>query len=257
VLKRDRLIVGGALALLTALAWAYVLWLARAGMPEMAMPAMKAMAPALAPWGAREFLLAFAMWAVMMVGMMTPSVAPMVLLYARVGRQAEAQGESLAATAWFAGGYLAAWTVFALLAAAAQLALTDAAALSPMLRLRSAALGGAVLIAAGAYQWTALKAACLANCQSPLAFIQRHGGFRASALGALGLGARHGAYCVGCCWALMTLLFVGGVMNLLWIAGLAILVLVEKITPFGQRVPRAAGLALGLAGAYLVATALG
>jgi predicted metal-binding membrane protein len=256
-LKRDRLIVGGALALLTALAWAYVLSLARAPMPEMAMPSMAAMAPALEPWSARELLLAFAMWAVMMVGMMTPSVAPMVLLYARVGRQAAQEGEPLAATAWFAGGYLLAWTLFALLAAAAQLALTDAAVLSPLLRLHSAALGGAVLIAAGVYQWTALKATCLANCQSPLAFIQRHGGFRGTALGALGLGARHGAYCVGCCWALMALLFVGGVMNLLWIAGLAILVLIEKITPWGPRVPRAAGVLLGLAGAWLVASGLG
>lgn len=257
MLRRDRLIVGGALALLAALAWAYLLSLSRAGMPKMAMPAMAAMAPVLEPWSARELFLAFAMWAVMMVGMMTPSVAPMVLLYARVGRQAEAQGEPLAATAWFAGGYLLAWTLFALLAAGAQRALTEAAVLSPMLQLKSATLGGAVLIAAGVYQWTALKAACLANCQSPLAFIQGHGGFRGTALGALGLGARHGAYCVGCCWALMTLLFVGGVMNLLWITGLAILVLIEKIVPQGRLVARVAGALLGLVGVYLVVGSLG
>jgi predicted metal-binding membrane protein len=192
------------------------------------------------------------MWIVMMIGMMTPSVAPMMLIYARVGRQAASGDRPFAATVWFAAGYLLAWTTFSLAATAAQWALERAALLTPMMESASNLLGGIVLIAAGLYQWTPAKEACLAYCQAPLVFIMRHGGFRRDATGALTLGFRHGFYCIGCCSALMVLLFVGGVMNLFWIAALAILVLVEKALPFGMLIGRLAGIAFIADGAWLL-----
>jgi len=210
------------------------------------------MMPAGAPWQPIEFAYAFAMWTVMMIGMMTPSVAPMILIYARVGRQADMRGQPFAATAWFAAGYLVAWTAFSLAATFVQWALQRAALLTPMMESASNVLGGIVLIAAGVYQWTPVKEACLSYCQAPLTFIMRHGGFRREAAGALTLGFRHGLYCIGCCWALMLLLFVGGIMNLLWIAALAMLVLFEKTVPFGKSVSRVAGVAFIAMGAWLL-----
>jgi predicted metal-binding membrane protein len=242
------------------LACADLVWLAQ----DMAMDGMDMtgfrmipagqglMMPASAPWQPIEFGYVFAMWVVMMVGMMTPSVAPMILIYARVGRQAATQGKPFAASGWFAGGYLLAWTAFSLIATAAQWALERAALLTPMMVSASNILGAIVLILAGLYQWTPLKEACLSYCRSPLVFIQSQGGFRRGPGGALALGFRHGIYCIGCCWALMALLFVGGVMNLLWIAVLAIFVLVEKVVPFGSVVARVAGLAFIAAGAWLL-----
>ena len=260
VLRRDRLIVIAALSAITLLAWADLVWLAN----DMAMGGMDMtgfrmipagrgwMMPTDAPWKAFEFGYVFLMWAVMMIGMMTPSAAPMILLYARVGRQAVAQGKPFAASAWFAAGYLLAWSVFSLAATAAQWGFDRAALLTPMMESASNVLGGILLIAAGIYQWTPLKDACLSGCQSPLTFIMRHGGFRADPSGALSLGFRHGLYCIGCCWALMVLLFVGGVMNLLWIAVLAILVLAEKVLPFGRAIAHVAGIAFVAAGVWLI-----
>jgi predicted metal-binding membrane protein len=193
---------------------------------------------------------------VMMIGMMTPSAAPMILLYARVGRQAAQQGQPLAASAYFSAGYLVAWIGFALAASLAQWALERSALLSPMMEGASDVFGGAVLIGAGLYQWTPLKDACLRQCQAPWLFIQRHGGFRRDARGALAFGLRHGGYCIGCCWALMALLFVGGVMNVLWIAAIAILVLVEKIVPAGRMISRTAGAVFFAGGAWLIAQSL-
>jgi predicted metal-binding membrane protein len=260
VLRRDRAVVIVALAVITALAWADLVWLAG----DMAMGGMDMtgyrmipagrglMMPADAPWRPIEFGYVFVMWIVMMIGMMMPSAAPMILIYARVGRQAATQGKPFAASGWFAGGYLAAWAVFSLVATSAQWALERAALLTPMMESASNRLGAAVLILAGVYQWAPLKDACLSHCRSPLLFIQRHGGFHREPLGALTLGFRHGIYCIGCCWALMALLFVGGVMNLFWIATLAILVLFEKVVPFGRVVARAAGLVFIAAGVWLL-----
>jgi predicted metal-binding membrane protein len=250
------MIVAGALVALTALAWGYTLWLApqemdtgMAGGMAMDMPGM---APAFTAWTPAHFLLMFVMWAVMMVGMMTPSAAPMILLYAQVARQATTLGRSFASSGWFAAGYLSAWTLFALAATSAQYGLERAALLSPMTMSASRNLDGLVLIGAGLYQLTPIKSACLAQCRAPLAFVQRHGGFPASAWGSLRLGALHGLYCIGCCWALMALLFVGGVMNPLWIAGIAILVLVEKVVPQGRVVAWLAGFGAIAAGAWLL-----
>jgi predicted metal-binding membrane protein len=254
VLRRDRLVVLAALAAMALLAWAYILWLATdMDMGTGAGPGVAAMgAPAARPWTPVTFVFMFGMWAVMMVGMMLPSVAPMLLIHARVARQSLAQDRPFAPTAWFAGGYLLAWTGFSAGATAAQWALDQALLITPMMASASPYLGAGILIAAGLYQWSPLKDVCLTQCQAPLLFIQRNGGFRRDVWGSLRLGLRHGLYCIGCCWVLMTLLFVGGVMNLLWIAAIAILVLLEKIVPAGRLVARTAGVALVAAGVLLL-----
>ncbi len=261
VLRRDRLVVAGALGAIIALAWAYILWLAAdmemGGMDmtgfRMVPAGMGVMKPAAAPWGATELAFVFVMWVVMMVGMMTPSAAPMMLLYARVGRQGKVDGKPFAATGWFAAGYVLAWSGFSLAATFVQWIIDRAALLDSRMASASGVLGGALLIAAGVYQWTPLKDLCLAQCQTPFGFLMRHGGFRGDVGGCLRLGLQHGAYCVGCCWVLMALLFVGGVMNVLWIALLALLVLMEKMTPFGRWVARAAGVGSVAAGASMLA----
>jgi predicted metal-binding membrane protein len=264
VLRRDRAVVAVAIVGLTALAWGYVLWLAAdmdmGGMDmsdfRMIPAGTGIMAPSLAPWSGMEFAFVFAMWVVMMIGMMTPSAAPMILIYARLGRQAVVADKPFAATGWFVAGYLLAWVGFALVATAAQWGLDRATLLDSMMASRNNVIGGGVLIAAGIYQWTPLKDVCLAKCQSPFLFIQQLGGFRRDATGAMLLGLYHGAYCVGCCWVLMAMLFVGGVMNVLWIALLALLVLLEKLLVFGRWLARAAGFAFLVAGAWLLSTGI-
>jgi predicted metal-binding membrane protein len=275
VLRRDRLVTAVALGAIVLLAWAYVAWFAASmAMPtsvppvtpdtgmsmDMDMPGMDmgtpstpvAGAPAIAPWSAPEFAFVASMWVAMMVGMMTPSAAPMILLYARVGRSAAAQGKPFASTSWFAGGYLLAWAVFAIAATGAQWLLEQALLIAPMMGPASRLVGGIILVVAGLYQWTPLKDACLGQCRAPLDFIQQHGGFQRTATGSLRLGLRHGLYCIGCCWALMALLFVGGVMNPLWIAGIVLLVLIEKLVPAARWVPRAAGVVLLASGIWLL-----
>lgn len=249
-LHRDRLVVVTGLLVLTALAWAYLVWLSQ-GM-HMSAAGMVAGARA---WSPAEFMLTFVMWAVMMVGMMTPSATPMILIYARVRRQTATEGKPLAATGLFAGGYLLAWTAFSLVATFAQWSLHRALLLTAMMASASAVLSGAVLIAAGVYQWTPAKRACLRHCRTPLSFILQHGGLRRTPRGSLALGSRHGLYCIGCCWALMALLFVGGVMNLVWIAVISMFVLAEKVIPAGPWLPRTAGAMLAGAGIAMLGTA--
>ena len=285
LLRRDRVIVAASLAALTVIAWTYTLWLAAAmsgdgmsmsgpGMgadmrmdPAMEMDGMEmdaGDAPSLGtvlgisprPWSSVEAGVTLTMWVVMMVGMMLPSATPMILLYARVGRQSRKEGKPFAATGFFAGGYLLAWVGFALAATLGQW-LMEGTLLSPALASASRIFSGAVLIVAGLYQWTPLKDACLSQCQTPIVFLQRHGGFRRDPAGAVGLGLRHGLYCIGCCWALMTLLFVGGIMNVLWIAAIAIFVLAEKVFFPGRLLSRIAGTLLIAAGLWqLVSAAL-
>ena len=264
VLRRDRAVVAAALFVMVAIAWAYVLWLAAdmemggMDMQEFRMiPAGRSlMMPVTAPWQPIEFAFVFAMWAVMMLGMMTPSAAPMILIYARVGRKAARERKPFAPTSWFAGGYLLAWIGFALAATFAQWAVERSGWLTPSMAATSAIFSGVVLVAAGFYQWTPIKDVCLRQCQAPLQFIQRHGGFCADAAGSLTLGARHGAYCIGCCWVLMALLFVGGVMNVLWIALITIFVLLEKVVPAGRVISRVAGTGFLAAGVWLIARSL-
>jgi predicted metal-binding membrane protein len=263
VLRRDRLIVAGALGVLVALAWAYVLWLAAdmdmGGMDMHGFRMIPAgigwMTPIASPWSAVEFVFVFLMWAVMMIGMMAPSVAPMILLYARVGRQGSSAGRPLAATGWFAAGYFLAWIAFSLAATLSQWGLERAALLDSRMASASNALASIVLIAAGVYQWTPLKHVCLLQCQTPFGFLMSHGGFRRDVRGCLVLGLRHGAYCVGCCWILMALLFVVGVMNVLWIALMALLVLLEKLTLSGRWIARAVGVACVVAGVCMASSA--
>jgi predicted metal-binding membrane protein len=261
VVRRDRAIVSIALIILTLLAWLYVLRLAAdmemggidmTGTRMVSTGIRMVMTSRLQAWSGAEFAFIFLMWSVMMVAMMLPSATPIVLLYARVGRMAAVDGEPFAPTGWFAAGYLLVWFGFAFAATSAQWGLERAALLTPMMESASNAVGGILLIMAGLYQWSPLKDTCLAQCQAPLLFIQRYGGFRRNVLGALEIGVRHGAYCVGCCWALMTLLFVGGVMNVLWIAAIAALVLVEKVVVGGRFVSRAAGAGLIIAGVCLL-----
>jgi predicted metal-binding membrane protein len=284
VLRRDRFVTAVALAVIVLLAWAYVVWFAASmSMPmppaapaaspdaSMDMPGMDMAGmdmgkdpvdepsaavvgtPAIAPWSGPEFAFVASMWIAMMIGMMTPSAAPMILLYARVGRSAAAQGKPFASAAWFASGYLLAWSAFAVAATGAQWLLEQALLIAPMMGPASPLAGGLILIVAGVYQWTPLKDACLGQCRAPLTFIQQHGGFQREAAASLRLGIQHGLYCIGCCWALMALLFVGGVMNPLWIAGIVALVLVEKLVPTAPWVSKAAGVALATAGVLMIA----
>ena len=260
VLRRDRLLVAGALGVIAVLAWGYVLWLAAdmdmGGMDmtgfRMIPAGIGIMLPANEPWRAIEFAFVFLMWAVMMIGMMAPSVAPMILMYARVGRQGSAKGKPLVATGWFAAGYFLTWIGFSLVATLVQWMVERATLLDSRMASASNVFGGLVLIAAGVYQWSPLKDVCLVRCQSPIGFLMRYGGFRSDLPGCLLMGFRHGAYCIGCCWALMALLFVGGVMNVLWIALLALLVLLEKLASFGRWIARAAGVACVTAGAGML-----
>ncbi len=255
VLARDRIPVLAALAATTALAWAYLVLMAGGGMhggmsdmPGMADP----MRPG--PWTAAHFAMMLGMWAVMMVGMMLPAAAPMVLFFATFSRRSREQGHAVAPVGIFVSGYVAVWSAFALVATTVQWALDRAALLSPQMAAISPVLGGAVLIAAGLYQWTPLKDACLGLCRSPVAFLMGH--WRAGTGGAFRMGAEHGAFCVGCCWALMGLLFVGGVMNLLWVAAITVAVLAEKLAPRGGWIARATGAALVLGGAWVMAAGM-
>lgn len=261
-LRRDRAIVLAALLLLAALAWSYVIWLAAqmnapvaagmSSMPGMTMDGGGAMFAAHTGWASGYFLYIFTMWAVMMIGMMTPTVMPMVLIYARVAQQDAATHRRVAPAGWFAAGYLAAWTLFALIAAFAQWGIERLALLTPMMASENHRVGGSALIAVGIYQWLPIKDACLSQCRSPLSFMQRNGGFQPGARGSLRLGFLHGLYCVGCCWALMAVLFVVGVMNLLWIAALMFAVLLEKIIPGGRYFARFTGAGAIAAGIWMI-----
>jgi predicted metal-binding membrane protein len=246
-LRRDRAVVALGLLGLVGLAWAYLGNMAGPpGPAAMSMP----MAPGRA-WSPLELGWLAAMWAVMMIAMMIPSAAPAILLFASVSRRRRAQGVPAVRSGSFTLGYLVAWTAFAVVAATAQWALHGAALLSPAMTSASPLLGGILLIAAGVYQWLPLKGACLTHCRSPLDFFAAE--WREGQAGALAMGFRHGLHCVGCCWLLMGLLFVAGVMNLLWIAAIAGFVLVEKVLPGGRMVGRVAGAALLAWGLLIVA----
>jgi predicted metal-binding membrane protein len=248
VLARDRRLIAVALAVLVALAWSYLLMLARqmgddAGMAAMtSMPNMPDMPGMTAPSPVKAFALAALMWWIMMIGMMLPSAAPMVLLFGNVQRRQLAAESPRLRVAAFTLGYLAVWGVFSLLAAAAQIALTELALLAPMELTATRWLGALLVALAGVYQLTPLKNACLRRCRSPAEFLSGH--WRRGTAGALRMGVEHGVYCVGCCWLLMGLLFVVGVMNLLWVAAIAAFVLLEKLVPHGEAMSRLGGAAL-------------
>lgn len=253
LLQRDRAVALAALALATAAAWGYLLL--GAGMPDsdgmtgMDMTAMDMAAMAstpAAPSGLGYFALVLVMWSVMMPAMMLPGAAPMILLFGTVERKRRRASPTRAVLA-FASAYVLVWLGFSIAAALLQWLLHRAALASPAMAIADALLAGGVLTLAGLYQFTPLKRACLRHCRSPLEFIGRHW-----SEGPFATGLRHGLYCLGCCWMLMALLFVGGAMNLLWVAAIAALVLVEKAVPRGDWAGYAAGAALTAWGAWVL-----
>lgn len=242
-LRRDRLIVIGGLSLATALSWAYLLTGA----------AMDISMNGPTTWTVSYFLVVLVMWWVMMAAMMLPSAAPTILLFANLNRKLCQRGEATVPAAVFASAYLIVWGVFSLLAALLQMQLHKLALLNSMMASSSVLLGGALLLAAGIYQLTPLKYACLRHCRSPIYFFGRR--WRRGARGAFLMGLEHGAFCFGCCWVMMGLLFYAGIMNLWWIAGLALYVLLEKVAPAGHRLSRFAGATLIVWGAVVMLTA--
>lgn len=253
VLKRDRLIIGLAIALTAAVAWSYTFYEARrmnvTGVCHCA--GMKMGGPDLASWSAGSLLPLFVMWAVMMLAMMLPSAAPMLLTFAAVARNRRRADRPYVPVAVFAAGYVVIWCVFSLVAAVAQWLLHRAALLSPMMTSSSTFLAGGLLIAAGIFQFTSLKRSCLIHCRAPLDFIMTR--WREGWRGAFGMGVEHGAFCAGCCWALMALLFVLGVMNILWIAALTVAVALEKMLPHAKWFSAACGVALICWGFWVIA----
>ena len=254
VLHRDRGIVVAALLSVVALSW---LWIALgAGMDMSAvemtrMPRDMVMTPAV--WTAGYAALMVSMWFVMMVAMMLPSATPMLLIFARVSRRERAAERPWVSTGIFASGYLAAWACFSAGAVAMQWGLEESALLSAMMVTTTTWLGAAILITAGLWQITPIKHACLRQCRSPVSFLATH--WRVGRGGAFQMGLTHGAYCLGCCWFLMGLLFFGGIMNLFWIAGLAGFVLLEKTIPMGHWIGRIAGIGVAAWGIVLLVSA--
>ena len=249
--SRDRIVIWSCVALVTVLAWAYLVHLDREMASSMAHDRMMAeMGMAMdMPRTSVDVFFTFAMWAVMMVGMMAGAAAPTLLLFAgaQAGRGSPGVGYGIrpltrTVVPIFGLGYLAVWIGFSAVAALAQEGLHRAAMLSPAMAASSPRLSGAILIAAGAYQLTPFKGACLAHCRSPLGFLMTN--WRDGAVGAFRMGLAHGAHCLGCCWALMCVLFAVGVMNLLWVAALTVVVLLEKVGPWGRTVARIAGAAI-------------
>jgi predicted metal-binding membrane protein len=251
-LRREDMIVVVAMAVLVVASWLYLIYLVQSvPMTQTAETGVTAMTMAMPRvWTSIEVAGLVVMWSVMMIAMMIPTAAPMILVFAAVHRRREAAGATLAIpTAIFVLGYLVVWSVFGIVAALAQAGLHTAALLSPEMVATSPTLAGMLLIAAGIFQWTPLKRACLAACRSPLSFLMT--GWREGGPGAFLMGLRHGGYCLGCCWALMALLFVVGVMNLLWVSLIAAFVLVEKLVQ-GPRLGRLAGVLLVAWGLYVL-----
>jgi predicted metal-binding membrane protein len=241
---RDRTTIVLALLGLAAVSWLYMYWQLDA-MDEMAMPV------AFSSWTAVDFALNFAIWWVMMPGMMLPSAMPMILTFATVNRRKRSRGQPAVPTAVFTAGYLVAWGLFGIAATLADWGLEQAALMSPTTQRLSPTLGAAVVIVAGVYQLTPLKYVCLTRCRSRFDFVLNR--WRDGSVGALWMGFEHGLYCLGCCWFLMALLFAAGMMSLVWMAAITAFVLAEKLFPAGPWIARASGLVMVAFGVYLLA----
>lgn len=263
VLRRERLLVLAGLLLITALAWWWVLIGAGTGMSALDMTTWRFPPPLhvaiVERWTLDYALVMFFMWWIMMIAMMIPSASPMILLYARAYRHEQRQGKLPAGVVpsfIFVLGYILSWAAFSGIAVGLQWGLERVGLMHQMMMWSiSPIFTAALLIAAGLYQLTPLKTVCLAHCRSPAQYLAQH--FRPGAVGAFRLGWKHGTYCLGCCWFLMALLFAGGIMNLVWIAGLAVYVLIEKVAPCGQLIARIAGAAMVLIGLWVAAGAYG
>jgi predicted metal-binding membrane protein len=285
VLVRDRTVVITGLVILIALSWVYILLgagmrmtafeMTTVSMPDTSsatekigddsrMTAQKSMVGTMrmahsammqpAVWTPAYAALMFLMWWIMMVAMMLPSASPMILLFARVQSKEKNKGAPFISTSVFAAGYLVMWGVFSVFATSAQWGFERAGLLSAMMTSTSGLFAGLLLLAAGIYQLTPLKHACLRHCRSPIEFIMHH--WRNGPLGAFRMGLDHGVFCLACCWFLMALLFVGGVMNLYWIVGLALFVLLEKTIPVGHWLGSITGIGLSVWGVWLLAGTL-
>ena len=239
VLKLDRLVVTLGLAAVATLSWIYLIcmdW----GMRHMDVGMNMVIMPAMQHWSAWDLVLVFLMWAVMMVAMMVPAASPVILLFAEINRRRNEHQGTFVSTGQFLLGYLTVWTGFSVLATLAQWGLLTTALVSPMMESTSKALDGGLLLAAGLFQFSRLKYACLAHCGSPMGFLATE--WRDGSGGAFKMGLKHGGYCLGCCWTLMGLLFAFGVMNLLWVAVISGFVLLEKIISANQLISRLGGI---------------
>jgi predicted metal-binding membrane protein len=234
---RERIAIGAGLAIVSGLSWAYLYHDATVGHCSRMDHAGTAF----------DFLMLLVMWTVMMAAMMLPSAAPMILMFAKVNRQRAARAAPAFPITAFAFGYLLVWTIFSVAATTVQWWLSSAAMLTMTMELASGPIAAGLLIVAGVFQWTPIKHMCLQHCHTPFAFLMRY--WRDGRLGAFQMGLRHGMYCVGCCWAVMGLLFVAGVMNLVWVLALSVLVLLEKLVP---RLAQPAGIAMIAAGVFIL-----
>jgi len=248
LIKKDRLIIYSGLVIIAALAWAYMFHLDNE-MKNMDM-SMAQLMPSMQIWDLTKFLLMFVMWIVMMVAMMLPSVAPAALVFAKVYRKRKSEGKPFVPLGVFLVGYFTIWTAFSLVATTVQWLLHKAALLSPMMVSTSPYLGSALILVAGFFQFTPVKYSCLNQCRNPLDFLIAE--WREGYYGAFIMGMKHGYFCVGCCWMLMALLFVAGVMNLLWVAAIALFVLVEKVLPYPIWTSRVGGILLILWGLWML-----
>ncbi len=246
-MKNSRGIAGGVLALITGLSWLWIVVMARDMYGTMSGPAAWMMT---SEWGGTHFLLLWLMWAVMMAAMMLPSAAPTLLLYRGAARVQGPASPAATRVFWLAGGYLVVWAAFSIVATLLQWLLATSGLLTRMMEPASAFMSAALLAVAGVYQLTPLKQACLRACRSPLSFLM--GNTRPGGIGTFRLGITHGVYCLGCCWALMLLLFAGGVMSLPVILGLTAWVLVEKLLPLGERSSYVSGVVLLATAAWVL-----
>ncbi|MEO7165903.1 MAG: DUF2182 domain-containing protein [Spartobacteria bacterium] len=236
ILKRDRWWIVAGVLFVAVVAWWWTIDEARR------MEAMPMSAPDRLVWTAATLGPLFVMWIIMMVAMMLPSALPMILTFASVARRRRQEARPFVPVTIFVAGYLAIWGGFSVVAAVAQWLLHREALLSPMMQTSSALVGGILLLLAGIFQFTPLKRSCLNYCRAPLDFVMTR--WREGRKGAFTMGLEHGLFCAGCCWALMALLFVLGVMNLFWIAGLAVLVGLEKMLPGRVILTRVSGVLL-------------
>ena len=249
VLKRDRVVVAFGLAAIATLSWTYLIYMDW-GMRHMDVGIKMIIMPAMQHWTAWDLGLVFLMWAVMMVAMMVPAASPVILLFAEINRRRNEHQGTFLSTGQFLLGYLTAWTGFSALATLAQWGLLTAALVSPMMESTSKVLGGGLLLGAGLFQFSRLKYTCLAHCRSPMGFLATE--WRDGLGGAFRMGLKHGGYCLGCCWALMILLFAFGVMNLLWVASISGFVLLEKITSANQLFSRLGGVVFIVWAAWII-----
>ena len=241
VLKNDRFIVLMALSLICVLSWLYLFYL-HSQMYPMNMDAVFFAMPMTSQWSWTDFVLLFLMWLVMMIAMMTPSVTPLVIIFTIINRKRRQQQNPYSSSGYLLSGYFLVWAAFSLLATFLQWLLQRVSLLNPEMVTTSKVLGGVILIIAGIFQFTPLKNTCLHNCRSPISFIHQH--WKDGKTGAVRMGIQNGMYCLGCCWILMLLLFVSGIMNILWIAIISLFVLVEKVLSSVKFISPVAGIAL-------------